>query len=325
MVAPSTSLATLRPDLASMFEFDLEADRQGFIGYQVLPILDVALAADSFGRFKIEDLLHNPELVRNARGGYSRSDYKFVTDSYATREYGHEEVVDENEARRYRHYFDVEAVTSKRTIDAVLRGAERRCADAVFNLATWTGGALTTAGSVWSTYNTATPKADIMAAKKKVWTVTGIWPNSLALNRIGWMHLINCAEVQDAIASHGAGDKIKQRDITLAQVAAVLDLDFIRVSGSAKNTAAPGLAASISSIWGNGMAMVYREAVTNDILEPCLGRTFHWSEDGSQVGGAIDSYRDETVRGDIIRCRHQVHEKIIYKELGHLLTGLFTT
>ena len=47
MPAPTSTLATLRPDLAGSFmQFDLALDRQGFIGYQVAPIIDVQKQAD---------------------------------------------------------------------------------------------------------------------------------------------------------------------------------------------------------------------------------------------------------------------------------------
>jgi hypothetical protein len=63
-------------------------------------------------------------------------------------------------------------------------------------------------------------------------------------------------------------------------------------------------------------------AVTDDIREPCLGRTFHWGEDGSQIGGLMESYREEQKRSDIIRCRHDVDEKVLYTQMGHLLSNI---
>jgi hypothetical protein len=44
-----------------------------------------------------------------------------------------------------------------------------------------------------------------------------------------------------------------------------------------------------------------------DITEPCIGRTFLWTED-SPANPIVESYRDETVRSDIVRVRHNVDE-----------------
>jgi hypothetical protein len=56
--------------------------------------------------------------------------------------------------------------------------------------------------------------------------------------------------------------------------------------------------------------------------EPCIGRTFHWSEDGSQVGGAVEEYYSDEVRADIIRVRHDTDEVIMYPQAGHLLSNI---
>ena len=40
------------------------------------------------------------------------------------------------------------------------------------------------------------------------------------------------------------------------------------------------------------------------------------------IGGTVETYRDETIRGDVVRVRHDTDERIIYTELGHLLTSI---
>ena len=71
-------------------------------------------------------------------------------------------------------------------------------------------------------------------------------------------------------------------------------------------------------------AMVCKVATGRDFREPCIGRTFHWSADGSSIGGTVESYRDETVRADIIRVRHDVDELVLYPQAGHLLSNITT-
>jgi hypothetical protein len=36
----------------------------------------------------------------------------------------------------------------------------------------------------------------------------------------------------------------------------------------------------------------------------------------------VESYRDEKVRGDVIRVRHDVDEIVLYPEAGHLLSNI---
>lgn len=304
-------------------------DRQGFIGSQVLPIISVERASGTFGRIPVEQLLQNRETARAPGGAYSRGQWKFEPDTFAVVEHGAEDPVDDREAQLYRDFFDAELISAERARDAVLRNAERRIAAAVFNTTTWTGASLTTAvGTEWSTVATAVPITDVNAARQKVWDGCGLWPNALIINRRVFHNLRNCAQVKDAIASSGAGAATKARDITTQMLAQVFDLDYILVAGSAKNTANEGQAAAFSEIWDKEYAMVCRLGVSRDMREPCLGRTFMWMEGGGVTEGGIElpaiveTYRDETVRSDIVRVRHDAHEKILYTQCGHLLSNI---
>ena len=321
MPAPSSSLATLRPDLASFLEYDLESEKNGYVATQVLPVADVAQASGNFGKIPIEQLLQDAEVARNPRGNYSRGNFEFDDASYATREYGKEEVVDDNEAKQYVNYFDAEQIATLRAFSNVLRGAERRVADVVFNTTTWTGAALTTDISAlpWATVATAKPLDNVEAAVQKVYDNSGLWANALVINRKVFRNLRNCAQVIDRIASSGAGDRNLAQDVTVAMLKAAFDLDYIIVAGSSRNTAKEGASATPSQIWSSTYAMVCRVATGADMAEPCIGRTFHWSDDGSVIGGAVESYREESVRGQVVRVRHQVAEVILYPEAGHLI------
>jgi hypothetical protein len=123
---PTTSLATLRPDLAGCIEhFNLEADQAGFIAQRVLPVLEVASRSGNFGKILPAQLLQNRDTKRAPNAGYNRSTWQFDDAAYATKEYGAEEAVDDNNAAAYRDYFDAEAIATRRAYDAVLRGMDR--------------------------------------------------------------------------------------------------------------------------------------------------------------------------------------------------------
>src|SRR5690606_49592 len=145
MAVPTTSLATLRPDLAaSIEEFDLLADAAGYVAHQVLPSVDVAEASGTFGRIPLEQLLQENSTARNPGGSYNRGNWRFEEDNYVTRENGFEEPIDDNEARMYANYFDAEVISTSRAVSMVMRNREKRVADMIFNASTWTGASLTT-------------------------------------------------------------------------------------------------------------------------------------------------------------------------------------
>lgn len=323
MPTPSSSLATLRPDLASFFEFDLEAEKAGFVASQVFPVVDVASQAGNFGKIPLEELLQERSTERAPGSGYSRGNFKFEPATYACVEHGAEEPVDDRQAEMYAEYFDAEVIATARAYGAVLRNAEKRVADAVFNATTFSS--YTTAiTNEWDDTTNAVPLTDVEAAVQSIYDASGLWANALVINRKVFRNLRNCDQVIERINSAGAGSPSKASDVTTQMLAEVFDLPYIIVAGSSRNSAKEGQAATPTQIWSDEYAMVCRVATGQDMREPCLGRTFHWSQDGSSIGGTVESYRDETVRGDVIRVRHDVDEVVLYAAAGHLLSNVTT-
>jgi hypothetical protein len=324
MASPSATLATLRPDLAaSLMEYDLAADRAGFIAQRVAPVLEVAKQAGTFGKIPIEQLLQTRDTKRAPGSGYSRGSFTFTSASYSCEEHGAEEPIDDREADMYREFFDAEQVAALRAYDAVLRNAEIRMAALLFNATTFTS-QTTAIVEEWDDYASAAPIDDVETAVRAVWNRCGLWPNALILNRMVFRNLRNCEQIIERIQSAGAGSATKPTDITPAMLASVFDLEEVIVSGPPKNAATEGQDVSISPIWSNEYAMVAKLARSNDVREPCIARTMHWGEDGSQIGGTIETYRDETVRSDIVRVRHDVDELVMYTEAAQLFDNVTT-
>ena len=324
-IGSTAATVNLRPDLAAFFEYDLLADQAGFVASKVLPVIDVGLQADNPGKLPLEQLLFQGETSRASGSGYSRGNFSFERFSYATQEHGWEEPVDDRDAQRYKHILQAEQVAVSRALSVVQRNAERRAANLVFNATTWNGASLTTAvQDEWDDAANCTPVVDVAAARNKIYDNSGLWANALVINYKVFLNLKNSEEIIDRINSAGAGNASKASDITAAMLAQVFDLDHVIVAGASRNNAVEGATPDPAQIWSDEYAMVCRVATGADIREPGLGRTFHWSEDGSSIGGTIEQYRDETVRSEIYRVRHDVDEVIMYKEAGHLLSNITT-
>lgn len=322
MPQPSTSLATRRPDLSGAFqEFDLEMNRRNFIGSRILPVFEVEEDAGKYPVIPIEQLLAENETRRAPKSGYNRGEFEFETGSYITEEHGWEEPLDDREVRMYRHYIQAEMIATARAVNFVAGAAERRIASAIFNSTTFNTTAVT---NEWDDLSNATPIDDVEAAVIRVYDATGLWPNTLVITNKVFRNLRRCSQVLDRIESSGAGNATKARDVTLQMLAQVFDLEKILVGNASKNTAGEGQSASISPVWSNEYAWVGKTAETGDIQEPCVGRSFHWDEDGSTYEGRVESYRDESIRSDVIRVRHDTDEKIMYAACGELLENITT-
>jgi hypothetical protein len=324
MPFPSTSLSTLRPELGTLMEFDLAQNQRGLIGYQVLPILQVKLAAGNYGRIPSKELGKLNDVRRTKNGGYNRGSMRFTEGSYSTREYGFEMPVDRNNAAMYAQYFDAEVAASEFALNNLLLKAELRVASRIFSTSIFTGSALTTAVSVpWSNLGGSTPVADVRAASQKVRDNCGQYANAMIINRKVMRQLQDNEEIIDRITSSGAGNPAKSSDITPAMLAQVFDIQKVLVADSCYDTANEDKDTVFGDIWSPSYCMVGIIGSDGGGIEKiCLGRTLHWAADGSKPGGLVESYYEEKVRGDVIRVRHQTQEKIVYKQAGHLLTGL---
>lgn len=325
MPSPSSTLATQRPDLAaSLEEFDLEMNMNGFIGSQVFPVVNVAKQAGNFGKIPIEQLLQERETLRAPGTNYSRGTWTFQPATYSCEEHGAEEPIDDREKAMYADYFDAELVATRRAMSAVMVNAEARVAAAVFNASTWTGASLTTGiTNEWDDFTNAVPADDVHAAKLKVWANSGLMANALIVNWKVFQNLTQCDDIINRVKYQGYMDA-RPGAINAQALATALGIDRIIVAGGLKNGANEGQAASLSPLWSDEYAMVCRVATSSDFREPCIGRTFHFTGDGSQVDGRVESYRDEAVRSDIVRVRHDVDEIVLYTEAGHLLSNVTT-
>lgn len=317
MPRPSSSLATLRPDLAgSLLAFDVQADQAGFVGLEVMPVLEVARQAGTFGKIEIAGMLQSRSTNRAPGTAYRRGITEFTTDTYACEEHGFEEPVDDREAAMYADYFDAELMAAMRARDAVLRNFEIRVAALAHAIS-----ATSAAGTVWSSTASATPIANIAAAIKVVRDASGLVPNLLVLTFDAWQNMRDCAEVLDRIKYAGFDDP-KKAALNTTVLAQAAGIERIVVAGAMKNTANQADAASLANIWTNTEAVLLRVPKTRDIREACWGRTLHWGEDGSVIGGLVETYRDETVRADIVRCRMDTDEKVLLTGAAVRITGV---
>ena len=111
MPTPSTTLTSLRPDLGGSFmELDMEAQKRRMIGPILFTPVEVSKPDGKLGKIPIEELLKPATVVRASGAPYPRQQYTFTDDTYSTKDYGIEEVVDERNAATYSDFFNAEQV-----------------------------------------------------------------------------------------------------------------------------------------------------------------------------------------------------------------------
>ncbi|MDM4014969.1 major capsid protein [Roseiconus lacunae] len=311
-------LTTLRPDLRSVVDFDLEMERRKYIGLQIMPRLDVSRQSGTFGRIPIAQLkgAGDEKLERAARSGFSRADWEFVEESYATKQRGVEEVIDDREAEIYADFFDAEMIAAMRAYDRLFSGYENRVVAAAVT-ATENAAQTTAAGNKWNTA-TGDPRKNVKAAAKAIWDRTGLWPNTVVVSRLVHRELIDNAKIIERMAGLGAGKSTMPSEVTRERLAELFDVDQYLVADSI--TLSSG--GTVQSLFPSTKALVLRAASGPDIQAPAFGRTFVYSDVAGDFDPVPESYREEKVSGDVVRLQHESQEKVLYPELAEVITGV---
>jgi hypothetical protein len=322
MPQPSGSLATLRPDLGASFEqFSLSDQYRMFGSTRILPTREVGKPNDTFGIIPLAQLAKRQNTKRAPRAPYNRGNWTFTTATFDTTEYGWEEPVDDRESAMYADYFDSERIATERALFRVMLDFELDVA-AVLQSATVFSGQTTARTAVWTNYANSKPATDVKAARLAVYLRTGMWPNAVAMSPRAFEWCIESAEIIDRLQGKGAGVQALPGEINAQALARVFNVDEVIVLGGSYDSANAGQAASIQEAWDDTFVQVFRKARTDDFREPCLGRSWHWAQDGSMPAGVVESYRDETIRADVIRARRQMGFTVLYREMGQLITNL---
>lgn len=314
---PTEQFATLRPDLAeTLVEFDLQADQMGFVGLRIAPAMEVARKLGQFPRIPLKELLKQRNTERSPDGRYNSGEGKATKDFYSCTEHGLEERVDETEAEMYREWWDAEQLAADRCRDAVIRNHNARVIAAALGIAH-----TTPAGTAWTNLSGSSPIANIRTAKLAVRARTGAVPNVLVIDYERWEMLKDNEEILERVKYSGHTNP-NRGAMTKAAVAQALDLEEIVVSGSLTNEANEVQAAELASMWDPSEALLFVRATGNNLRRPHFMRTFHWGADGSRIGGLVESYDDRTRRSEIVRCRMDTDEKILYEACAERITGI---
>lgn len=320
---PTSAVTRLQSGML-VSEMDLVMNRMGYIAHRVLPIITRDKPSGQYPLLTKEQLLQIRSTQRAPGGGYPRSSTGFSLSTYSTAEQGHEAPLDDRTVAAYDDVLDAEMWESERIRNIVLQNYEIEIADYLFNATTFSG---KTAGvsTEWSTVASATPVSDVETRRETIYNATGYEPNALVINRQVFRNLRRSAQVIDTLKYQGFQDA-RPGEISAQALAISLDLDMIIVANGTKNTANEADAASLSRIWSSEYALLCRVATTSNPSEFCLGRTIVWDAeaalDGERMGVIMESYRDETVRGDVLRARTDWEKKIIDLDAAYLLSNI---
>ncbi len=327
MAQPSTAI--VRWDLALNYnQFDLLANRKGFVALKIMPIIMVALQNSNFLKVKIASLLEKIEDTRRAPNGeYKPSDFEFDTDTYATEDHGVTEPLDDRQIKIYASLINAEMIHRNRAINRMLMAFENEVIAYVQNTANFSHAGVNTS---WATHSSAQPVDDVMAAIEAVETACGSTPRSMTLGRKTMRNLKQCTQVIERVKYAGFTDPTLPDSEALKALCELFEMDRINIANGFKNTVQKGAGTAVlGRMWDPNITLIHHSTDAGQDLnapEPRIGNTLCWSEeaagmDGEEMAVIVEEYRTEKTRGSEIRARGDYVVKSLHNEAGYQLTG----
>lgn len=315
----SQGAAILRADLRGVQE-EAFLWSEGLIGAKVCPPLPVMARAGQYPRIQIDagNLLRNETKGRGPSASYPRIQRAITTDTYTCQEYGLEEPVDDSERNDYSRFFDMEAQAVKNVMRQVKLAHELRVATLAFDRATWVA---TTAATAYTAANIASFDIglDVDVVKQ---AIAGRGESTSDLSVVMSLPIFNLARASTRLQNRIRGTISTDVLLNLSAeaMASALDVKEVLIGRNFYDTTAQGITSSLSQIWSNANIWIGK-------LQPFSGAesyfsggamgTLFWQQDGEIF--QTETYREEQVRSEVVRCRQYTAEKVINVNAGQIL------
>jgi hypothetical protein len=319
----TNSAAVFRGDIAGVLEQAKDWET-GLIGTRVMPILNVPVLAGQYPSFKLKEgqLLKSDVKVRDPYSTFPRGTRSFTQETYTALEYGYEEAVDDVIAADVSRFFDAEVVAAKLSRRKLLLAHELRVAGQIFNTGNFTS---TAAGTAYTTANLATfdIAEDIQLALDRMISNGESTANTrVVIPYPVWTRARASTKFQNRLRGAGiSSDTILNASTQAA--AEVFGVSEVLIGRAAYDSAAEGVAFSSSNVWANTYVWVGNVTESGaGYFGGGAGFTLNWSQYGPAVG--VFTYRDESIKSNIVRASHYVAEKVVNTNGGQLIATSYT-
>ena len=306
-----TSYAIPRGDLGEVIrEHDFSAD--GFVAEQVLPVRTVMKKSAYVPVVSRENLKRADSKHKNG-SAYNRINLETEDLLYACKNFGLEAVLTDDDRENYAADFDGELETVTQIRHKILVEREIRVKDLLFNTTTWTGASLYTdvSAAPWDAAASAV-LAQVRAAAELSRKLTGTTPDSMLIGAASMNNLLS----NTGILARFVNVTVLTEDLLRSNMASLFGLRNLFVGGKVYDSAKEGQTASISDIWGDDYALIFKKN-EGSTTGGGLGRILRW--DAMTQESDTLQYREEQVAGDIFRVEEYADEKVFDASYGHLL------
>ena len=309
----------LRADIRTALEQGLDA-LKFCIGEKVAPIYEADAKAGQY-LFRTLEQRGAQRIDENRRApgtSYPEVTSSWTSDSFEVQDFGYKSQVDDSLKAYADRYLDLE-VSTARILDAKLMlGYELRVSNIMMNATGASAFSVTTATTVYTQANLANVDfvGDVQNACEAQ-RALGTIANTIVMSYPLWNYVRRAPLFQNYI--RGNFPTVLPTIISPEQAAEVFfdqGIERLLIGGAYQDIGGEGQVYLGSPIWPNAYFFVGKVA-GGDFLAGGAMRTISWGEDGGFK--AVESYRDEDKRSDVMRVRQSVIEKLIDQRAGQLI------
>ena len=291
---------------------------QNYIWDQVAPVVTVDKQSDKYFVFDRDDMRRDEIESARAPGTVAtRGQYELSTDSYYCQDWAWGKQTADETNRNADAALNLQQTDTFYCTDKVNLKIELNLATACFATSIWdtdiAGGAAVTTDVViyWSTYATSTPIADVRAQADSIQKETGQRPNRMILGREVLSMLFDHPDFVDRL-NVGA-----TREVTLAALAQLFEVDQVVVGGASYNSAAKDATAVGAFAWGKNALLYYVPAAPSKDV-PSAMYNFRWGPRSTLL------YRDTPAgkMADVVEVHDYVDTKITGSDLGVFFSAI---
>jgi len=319
----TNSAAIFRGDIAGVLEQAKDFEST-LIGTAVMPVLNVPVKAGQYPSFVLKEgqLLKSDVKNRAPYSTYARGTRAFNQETYTALEYGYEEAVDDTVTLDVARFFDAETVAAKLAKRKLLLAHELRVAAKIFDSGTFTA---TNSGTAYTTANIATfdVGADVQEALDRM-LAKGESTSSakVVIPYPVWTRLRASTKFQNRLRGTGlSSDTILNASTQAA--AEVFGVSEVLVGRASYDSAPEGVAFAAANVWANTFIWVGNVTeASSGFFGGGAGFTLNWSEYGPVIG--VSTYRDESIKSNIVRASHYTAEKVVNANAGQLITTQYS-
>lgn len=292
-----------------------------FIGDKIFPHYEVDGRTGDYPFFEMgpAELASDLSSERGSTGTYNRVTRAFKMESYRTIDRGLEELIDDDDRRANDKFFDQEVLAAQLTQRNVRLGLERRVAAKLFDTGVFTA---TSAAVNYTNANIATvdfPR-DLMAAIDRL-DDKGVKANTIVASGPVINLIKRTTRFQNWIKSYNMGDPTQVTNERMVRsFADDYGISQLLVGRASYNSSKTKKTPTLAKIWPNTHIWI-GEVKDGDPYAGGAGRTLTWTDTGGIW--AVESYRDDERRSDVVRVRHNTDEKVVDPNAGELITTNF--